>query len=201
MKIGLGAWILSSVYVPLRWTQTTTLLDSRRRLLRQSRSRLGIDLEWGGRGLVLPFMEEGGRGGCFVLLNTGRRYVPRGRGCIDCRLRVSLGWFPFGGMDYYLLVCFLCRSAMMEGMLQGIYHQDSVFWSNIQARERYCCMCGMTGHNRSTCRRATGGYSQAGMICRNCGRGHHEIICPNGLQPVMRTTKRYHKMECVVMLS
>jgi hypothetical protein len=37
----------------------------------------------------VPFMEEGGRGGRLVLLNIGRRYVPRGRGCIDCRLPVS----------------------------------------------------------------------------------------------------------------
>jgi hypothetical protein len=169
-------------------------------VLRQSHRRIGIDLEWGGRGLAVPFMEEGGHEGRFVLLNTGRRYVSRGRGCIDCRLHVSLAWFPFGGMDYSLPVYYLCRSATMEGMLQGIYHQDCVFRSNIQVWERYCCMCGMTRHNRSTCRRAEGGYSLAGMICRACGRGHHEIICPNGLQPMMRTTERYHKMDYFVML-
>jgi hypothetical protein len=199
MKIGSGAWILSSIDVPSRWTLNGDLVG-RLVVLHQSHRRLGIDLEWGRRGLVVPFMEEGGRGGRLVLLNIGRRYVPRGRGCIDCRLPVSFAWFPFGGMDCSLPVCYLCRSATMEGMLQGIYHQDCVFRPNIQARERYCCMCGMTGHTRCTCHRAAGGYSLAGMICRACGRGHHEIICPNGLQPVMRTTERYHKMDYFVML-
>jgi hypothetical protein len=44
MKIGSGAWILSSIDVPSRWTLNGDLVG-RLVVLHQSHRRLGIDLE------------------------------------------------------------------------------------------------------------------------------------------------------------